>query len=178
MPSPPEAGHRRRLQWPVSLAGGLLFASMAAAAQATDTPAADSVPVVMQRSGHAATDRWLLDVDDYAARYPEAFADELVRYFLVPRALVMEQLAVPGARPADLYYACALARISGRPCRSTLEAWQKREPGEGWASVAGRVGVTADPATAARVAQFLKDSYRRWARQRPAPELQAGDGDP
>src|SRR5690606_40943610 len=91
-----------------------------------------------QESGEAAQeqalpgtgDDWidarLADMDRYAARYPEAFIDEIARYLEAPRQLLAAALDGGGMRPGDVYYACALARASGRSEEHTSEL-QSRE---------------------------------------------------
>src|SRR5690606_19614160 len=69
------------------------------------------------RTGDAVVDARLADLNRYAARYPDAFIDELVRYFDAPRPLLEELLGKRAATPGDRYYACALARVPGRPGR-------------------------------------------------------------
>ena len=117
-------------------------------------------------TGDAVVDARLADIDRYAARYPEAFVDELVRYFDAPGALIEDQLGKDRA-PGDLYYACALARVSGRPCRGVLEAWIAGHE-EGWPGIARDVGVAPGDARALRLREGIAESYARWGR--PLPE--------
>src|SRR5690554_471013 len=117
-------------------------------------------------TGDAVVDARLADIDRYAARYPEAFVDELVRYFDAPGALIEDQLGKDRA-PGDLYYACALARVSGRPCRGVLEAWIAGHE-EGWQGTARDVGVVPGDARALRLREGIAESYARWGR--PLPE--------
>jgi hypothetical protein len=152
-----------------ALACSLLWIATVAAQEAAPGPATAWAP----RSGNAVLDRRLVDINAYAARYPEAFIDELVRYFDVPRALASERLAARRTVPADLYHACAIARVSGRSCRSVLDA-RDRAPGEGWAALAERLGVLPGSPQAARLEQVFVDSYRRWARPLPTPAADAG----
>jgi hypothetical protein len=146
------------------LCSGVLVAGVAIAGQdgAGGAPSAWAA-----RSGDAVLDRRLADINAYARRYPDAFSDELVRYLDAPRALVAERLGKRGIMPADVYYACAIAHVTGRPCRSVLEAWD-RAPVEDWATVAEGLGVVPGSPQAARLHQGITDSYRRWAR--PLPE--------
>ncbi len=153
------------------LACGLLCIAAAAAQEAASAPATAWAP----RSGDAVLDRRLFDINTYAARYPEAFIDELVRYFDVPRALATERMAAKRTVPADFYHACAIARVGGRSCRSVLEA-RERAPEEGWAALAERLGVLPGSPQAARLEQVFVDSYRRWARPLPAPPADARSG--
>src|SRR5690606_18344653 len=127
---------------------GLALALVPAAAVAT-ADAQESVADAQesgeaaQESGAAAQeqalpgtgDDWidarLADRDRYAARYPEAFIDEIARYLEAPRQLLAAALDDGGMRPGDVYYACALARASGRSCRSLIDAW-RNDPRDGW----------------------------------------------
>jgi hypothetical protein len=151
--------------FPGVLCSVVLFAGTAIAAQ---DAAPGAAPAWAARSGDAAIDLRLADINAYAGRYPDAFIDELVRYFDAPRALVADRVGKSGAMPADVYYACAVARVTGRPCRSVLEA-RARAPTEDWATVAEGFGVAAGSPEAARLRQAIADSYRRWARPLPGP---------
>ena len=115
------------------------------------------------RSGDDWTDARLADVNAYAARYRDAFVDELVRYFDAPRELVEELVVDRRWAPGDVYQACAIARVSGRPCRAVLDAWAEGY-GEGWEPIARRFGIEPDSPAELRLKQSLVDSYRRWAR--------------
>lgn len=117
-------------------------------------------------TGDAVVDARLADINRYGASYPEAFVDELVRYFDAPGGLIEQQLA-QGRAPGDLYYACALARVSGRPCRGVLEAWAAGHE-EGWQGIARDVGVAPGDARARRLREGIAESYERWGR--PLPE--------
>lgn len=118
------------------------------------------------RTGDAVVDARLADINVYAQRFPEAFLDELVRYFDAPRPL-LEDLLGKGRAPGDLYYACALARVTGRPCRGMLQAWQAGGD-TGWEKVAHRFGVEPGDARAQRLRAGIAGSYARWGRPLPA----------
>lgn len=146
----------------------LLGCALASAvgAQEAATPAAVPVPqeaAAEPGTGNAWIDARLHDMDRYAARHRAAFVDEIVRYLEAPRALVDEALAGPGVRPGEVYYACALARASGRSCRTVVEAWQ-RDPSGGWAGVADRLGLESEATLHPRIRELVAASYRRWAR--------------
>jgi len=115
------------------------------------------------RSGDAWTDRQLADVNAYAARYRDAFIDELVRYFDAPRELVTELLVERRWAPGDVYYACAIARVAGRPCRALADAWAQ-DYAEGWAPIARRMGIAPGSPEAMRLKLAFVDSYAHWAR--------------
>ena len=102
-------------------------------------------------------------MDRYAARHRDAFVDEIVRYLEAPRALVDEVLAEPGVRPGDVYYACALARSSGRSCRTVVDAW-RGDAGGGWQGVADRLELESEATLHPRIRELVSASYRRWAR--------------
>lgn len=145
------------LRLPLLLAGLLFLSAPAALAQdAAREP----------RTGDAVVDARLADINRYAARYPEAFIDELVRYFDAPADLVREQLDAQGRTAGDVYYACALARVTGRPCRGVLEAWAAGHDA-GWEGIARDVGVAPGDVRARRLRDGIAESYARWARPLP-----------
>lgn len=115
------------------------------------------------RSGDAWTDRQLADVNAYAARYRDAYTDELVRYFDAPRTLVTELVVERRWAPGDVYYACAIARVAGRPCRTVADAWAQ-EYADGWAPIARRMGIAPGSPEALRLKLAFVDSYAHWAR--------------
>lgn len=153
----------------------ILRAWLVAAAMllATTAHAQDDAHAWDPRTGDAWTDRQLADVNAYAGRYREAFIDELVRYFGAPRALVTELLVERRWAPGDVYYACAIARVAGRPCRALTDAWARRHA-EGWEAVRTDAGIAADAAEAGRLRQAFIESYARWDRPIDAD----GDGSP
>lgn len=153
----------RRRRW--TLTACLLLLACPASAQ--DIPQSGTRQAAAARSGDAWIDRRLDDIDAYAARYPAAFIDELVRYFDVPRALVAERISAKRTMPGDVYYACALAQVAGKPCRGVLAAWERDQTG-GWGPVAERLGVVVSAEHAARLRQSIERSYRHWARPQPA----------
>lgn len=125
------------------------------------------------RTGDAWLDAALADINAYAARYTDAFADELVRYQSAPRALVEEELAA-GTKPGDLYFACAMAQALGRACRELVQAWREDGSG-GWAGVAKRVDPAQATAALRQVRRGVAGSYLRWARPLP-PDAAPGRG--
>jgi hypothetical protein len=129
----------------------------AAATDAERAPQAPSQP----RTGDAWIDAHLLDMDLYAARFAESFVDEIVRYHEAPRELVEAALAGGDMRPGDVYFACALARASGRSCRTVLEA-RREDPAAGWDAIAA--GLDVAPAVYRRIRGDITESYVRWAR--------------
>lgn len=130
------------------------------------------------RSGDAWIDAQLADINAYGSRYRGAFVDELARYHAAPRALVVELIDQRNWAPGDVYYACALARVLGRPCRALVEAWGQSHD-EGWAAVAARAGIATRPDAIKRLKQDLAASYARWGRPEadvPAPVQESEQG--
>lgn len=115
------------------------------------------------RTGDAWVDAQLADINAYGGRYRGAFIDELVRYRAAPRDLVTELVDERNWAPGDVYYACALAQVLGRPCRSLVEAWGQFHD-EGWAAVAAKAGIATRPEAMARLKQAITGSYERWGR--------------
>lgn len=144
-----------------------LACAAGAAALAQDPPEGTPVPVEDEARPATTGDAWidarLQDMDGYAARWRDAFVDEIVRYLEAPRPLVEEALAEAGMRPGDVFYACALARASGRSCRSLVDAWAQDASG-GWPGVAARLELGADAKLNARIREDIVASYRRWDR--------------
>ena len=133
----------------------LLFASTASAAQ---DPAWPWEP----RSGDPWIDAQLADINQYAARWPGPFADEIARYQGAPRSLVDELLQRDWA-PGDIYFACALAQASGRPCRAVANEWEQHH-GEGWGALAQRLGIAPGSPAFHRLKRGFVPSYDRWGR--------------
>ena len=146
------------------LAGAATGARAQDAAAPARNAAADAaaIPAPWQpRTGSDWIDAHLHDMDAYAARYRDAFVDEIVRYHEAPRALVDEALADPVLHPGDVYYACALAGAIGRSCRTVLDA-RRLDPSEGWDAVAARLEVAAG--IERRIRGDIAESYVRWGR--------------
>lgn len=115
------------------------------------------------RSGDVWVDTWLGDMNRYGARYPEPFIDEMVRYHAVPRPLVVELLEVRHWAPGDVYFACALASVLGRPCRYVVDYYDANR-GQGWGVVAQRLGIKPGSAEFHRLKKGFVPTYDRWAR--------------
>lgn len=166
-------------RWRPRIAAALIALTLLAAASPAAFAQDDVAHAWDPRTGDAWTDARMADVNTYASRYPDAFVDELVRYFDLPRALADDLLGERRWAAGDVYYACALARVAGRPCRATLDAWATGHA-DGWAPIAGQLGVEPGSAEATRVRMAFVDSYGRWARPLPmdarlAREVRARD---
>ena len=136
------------------------IAMPAMAQDAADAPPADAAPAVAiwsAASGDDWLDTWLADVNTYAGRYRGAFVDELVRYQGAPRVFVTELLDA-GARPADVYLACATARALGRTCREIVGEW-RLDPAGGWSEVLERLVPDLPAAPAARIGEAVTRIY-------------------
>ncbi len=119
-------------------------------------------------AGYATGDAWidgrLADIDRYAARHPDAFADELQRHAGVARDYTMGLLAQPGWRAGDAWYACFLGRTVQAGCRSVVRERSRAGTDVGWAEVAARFDAKVGSPAHAQLRLALADSYRRWDR--------------
>ena len=115
------------------------------------------------RSGDVWVDTYLNDINDYGYRYREPFIDELVRYHDAPRDLVTELLIDRRWAPGDVYYACSIASIVGRPCRYVVDEWE-RDHGQGWGALAQRMGIKPGSAEFHRLKKGFVPTYDRWGR--------------
>ena len=144
----------------------LLLALAAACPAHAQEDAAEPPAVAAQaepRTGSDWIDARLLDMNDYAARYRDAFVDEIVRYHQAPRALVEEALADEGMSAGDVYFACALAQAIGRPCRAVVDVWRS-DSSDGWQGVAERLDLDQLAGIHRRIRSDITESYARWAR--------------
>lgn len=115
------------------------------------------------RTGDAWVDRQLEDINRYGGTYREPFVDELARYHGAPRELVAALLARPGWTPGDVYFACSLAAVVGRPCRFVVDEFE-REREAGWGALAQRLGVEPGSAAFQRLKRGFVPTYERWGR--------------
>ncbi|GAB3379531.1 hypothetical protein [Lysobacter fragariae] len=114
------------------------------------------------RSGDVWVDTWAGDMNRYGSRYRDPFIDEMVRYHSAPRPLVVELLDRRMA-PGDIYLACSIASIIGRPCRYVVDEWD-RDRGQGWGVIAKRMGIKPGSAEFHRLKAGFVPTYDRWAR--------------
>lgn len=142
----------------ILLATALLTAGLAAGTASAQTFTFGWNP----RSGDTWIDVTLGDVNRYGSRYRDPFIDEMVRYHSAPRDLVVDLLARHWA-PGDIYYACALAKLLGRPCRYVVDVWE-RDHGQGWGAVAKRLGIKPGSAQFHQLKRGFVPSYDRWGR--------------
>ena len=85
-----------------------------------------------------------------------------MRYHGAPRDLVVDLLARRWA-PGDIYFACALAKLVGRPCRYVVEVWE-RDHGQGWGAIAKRLGIKPGSPQFHQLKRGMVPSYDRWGR--------------
>ena len=141
-----------------------MFAFAAAIASLTGTAAAQDFSFGWNpRSGDVWVDSQLDDVNRYGSRYRQPFIDEMVRYYGAPRDLVSTLLVERNWAPGDVYYACAIAQILGRPCRYVADVWE-RDHGQGWGNVAKQLGIKPGSAEFHRLKRGFVPTYDRWAR--------------
>ncbi len=115
------------------------------------------------RTGDVWVDARLADINHYGARYRDPFVDELVRYHDAPRELVIDLLVNRRWSPGDVYFACALAHIVGRPCRFVVEQYE-RDRGLGWGELAKRLGIKPGSPEFHRLKRGFVPTYDRWGR--------------
>ncbi len=144
---------------------------LTASAMATDASKASGWS---PQTGDATVDATLDDMNQYAARYPDAFVDEIVRYHAAPRALVDALMQSPQWTPGDIYYACALAQTVGQPCRAVVDQWQ-HDHVQGWGAIARGVGVQSGSTEFDRLKQGFISSYAHWGRLLPTEPAIRGD---
>jgi hypothetical protein len=115
------------------------------------------------RSGDVWVDQWLGDINRYGTRYRDPFVDDLVRYHGAPRDLVSELLDRRHWAPGDVWMACNIASIIGRPCRYVVDTYE-RDHGQGWGNIAKRMGIKPGSPEFHRLKQGFVPTYDRWGR--------------
>ena len=141
-----------------------IFALAAALAAATGAVAAQDFTVGWSpRTGDVWVDTWAGDMNRYGSRYRDPFIDEMVRYHGAPRPLVVELLEQRRWAPGDVYLACSIASIIGRPCRYVVDEFD-RDRGQGWGVIAKRMGIKPGSAEFHRLKRGFVPTYDRWAR--------------
>jgi uncharacterized membrane protein YgcG len=115
------------------------------------------------RSGDVWMDTTLGDMNRYGSRYRDPFIDEMVRYHGAPRDLVTDLLVNRRWAPGDVYMACNIAAIIGRPCRYVVEQYE-RDHGNGWGNIAKRMGIKPGSPEFHRLKNGFVPVYDRWSR--------------
>lgn len=152
----------------------LVLTTSAMATDASKPTEASKATGWKPQTGDATVDATLGDINQYAARYPDAFVDEVVRYHAAPRALVDALMHNPQWTPGDIYFACVLAQTAGQPCRALVEQWQ-HDQGQGWEAIARGVRVQTGSAEFERLKQGFISSYAHWGRPLPTEPAIRGD---
>ncbi len=147
--------------WKSTFAG--LFVAMAGLTAAGTASAQDYSFGWNPRSGDTWVDTWAGDMNRYGSRYRDPFVDEMVRYYGAPRELVNNLLVDRRWAPGDVYLACSLASIVGRPCRYVVDIWE-RDHDQGWGNVAQGLGIKPGSAEFHRLKKGFVPSYDRWGR--------------
>ena len=148
--------HTNRLLQPIFLAAALVVGIGSAHAQ---TFSLNWNP----RSGDVWVDTQLADMNRYGTSYRDPFIDEMVRYHGAPRDLVTDLLVNRRWAPGDVYYACTIAQVIGRPCGYVVNEWE-RDHGQGWGVVAKRMGIKPGSAEFHRLKNGFVPTYDRWSR--------------
>ena len=141
----------------------ILALAVALAAASGGVVAQDFVFGFNPRSGDVWVDTQLRDMNNYGYRYREPFIDEMVRYHGAPRDLVRDLLVNQRWAPGDIYYACSIASVIGRPCRYVVDQWE-RDHGQGWGVMAQRMGIKPGSPEFHRLKKGFVPTYDRWAR--------------
>lgn len=115
------------------------------------------------RTGDAWIDRQLVDMNRYAARYPQSFADEMSRYYSVPRDYVEAMQQQPTWEAGDIFIACAFAQRIAQPCRVVVREWSG-DHADGWQGVMKRLQAKAGTAGNKELRKDIEQTYARWAR--------------
>lgn len=92
------------------------------------------------RTGDVYMDSQLGYVNDYGRNNRDYFVDDVVNSYGAPRYLVNDLLNTRRWAPGDVYYACALAYQTHRPCGDVAKMYEQNR-GQGWGVVAQRMGI-------------------------------------
>lgn len=142
----------------------IIFALATAVAAFTGNATAQDYSIGWNpRSGDVWVDNYLGDVNRYGSRYRDPFVNEMVRYYGAPRDLVDNLLTARNWAPGDVYYACSIAQVLGRPCRYVADYWEQHH-GKGWGVVAQELGIKPGSAEFHRLKKGFVPTYDRWGR--------------
>ncbi|KLD76044.1 hypothetical protein FZ025_06810 [Xanthomonas hyacinthi] len=135
-----------------------------AVAQDAPAPGASAEAAAAPGSGDAWVDRQLLDIDRYAARYPDSFLDEVARYAQLPRGYAEALLRERRWAPRDVYAACFLAKAAALPYREVVRARAAAGATARWADVANALQVEPGSLTYRALRHAIVASYDHWDR--------------
>lgn len=133
-----------------------LFVGLAAAGGASAQTVGYNI-----RTGDVWVDSRLGEINDYGNRYRDPFVNEMTSHYGAPRSLVEQLLGQRGWAPADVYYACAIARALGVPCVEVVREYD-RNPGQGWGAVAKRMGIKPGSDAFHALKRGTVATYDRW----------------
>ncbi|KAF1722439.1 hypothetical protein [Pseudoxanthomonas wuyuanensis] len=139
----------------------IVLGAVLATAMSAALPSAAQTVGYNVRTGDVWVDSRLGEINDYGRRYRDPFIGEMTGYYGAPRSLVVELLDQRRWAPADVYYACALARAVGVPCLEVVREYD-RNPGQGWGAVAKRYGIKPGSQAFHALKQGAAGTYGRW----------------
>ncbi|MGI8560760.1 MAG: hypothetical protein ACR2J7_04860 [Luteimonas sp.] len=113
------------------------------------------------RTGDVWVDNRLGEINDYGYRNRDPFVNELTSYYGAPRPLVVDLLDRRDWAPADVYYACAMARALRLPCQDIVHEYE-RNPGQGWGVIAKRHGIKPGSREFHALKYGTAHTYDRW----------------
>ncbi|MBD9481103.1 hypothetical protein [Pseudoxanthomonas sp. PXM02] len=113
------------------------------------------------RTGDVWVDTRLGEINDYGRRYHDPFVSEMTGHYGAPRSLVLDLLDRRGWAPADVYFACAIARALGIPCLDVVNRYE-RNPGQGWGNLAKQMGIKPGSPAFHALKNGAVGTYDRW----------------
>jgi len=113
-------------------------------------------------TGDAWVDRYLIDINAYARRHPDAFIDELVRYGGAYRPSV-QQLMQRDWQPGELWFACFWAQLIEVSCDKTIQLRQQY-PELAWSERIEYLPVLPDRLHYRALRHALVASFDHWDR--------------
>lgn len=113
------------------------------------------------RTGDVWVDTRLGEINDYGRRYRDPFVSEMAGHYGAPRSLVLDLLDRRGWAPADVYFACAIARALGIPCLDVVQRYE-RNPGQGWGNLAKQMGIKPGSPAFHALKNGAVGTYDRW----------------
>ncbi|MGY0560390.1 hypothetical protein ACW7G2_06710 [Luteimonas sp. A277] len=120
-------------------------------------------PEEVSATGDVWLDARLADVGRYAGRHREAFIDEMVRYLGAARGPLTALMDESEWEPGDVYFACSLARVTGRSCGLIVDL-REQQPAASWNTLAAGLGAGPGSEAFARLKRGVVHSYQRWGR--------------
>ncbi|MGY0633936.1 hypothetical protein [Luteimonas sp. A478] len=124
---------------------------------------AGTEPEEVSATGDVWLDARLADVGRYAGRHREAFIDEMVRYLGAARGPLTALMDESEWEPGDVYFACSLARVTGRSCGLIVDL-REQQPAASWNTLAAGLGAGPGSEAFARLKRGVVHSYQRWGR--------------